>query len=333
MPDQDPKSRAEKSLAELTKRFLRLLHESEGGILDLKKAVKILAVNKQRRRIYDITNVLEGVGLISKVSKRCVMWIGSLATTDVQQTLTRRMTDLRSELRDLEQKETFLDLQKFWIEQSIRNTAEDCSNLIYVNHEDVCNCFSGRTVLAVRAPTGTKLEVPIPKVVHRCPTKYQIYLKSINGPIDVLLLSKRSVSAPPLVLPVPPPQDILRNNRVDALDDMESDLPPCQASVYPNPSSRFERPAMKDIWSSCFIKAEPNRTPASGFRDISKEIEELAQPTKELMKAEVIRQLLSSEAFCPLIHPSSPPCQEEHVCKLDEGESFCDLFEISTFKI
>ncbi|TWW68114.1 Transcription factor E2F4, partial [Takifugu flavidus] len=181
MPDQDPKSRAEKSLAELTKRFLRLLQESEGGILDLKKAVKILAVNKQRRRIYDITNVLEG-----------------------------------------------------------------------------------RTVLAVRAPTGTKLEVPIPKVVHRCPTKYQIYLKSINGPIDVLLLSKRSVSAPPLVLPVPPPQDILRNNRVDVLDDMESDLPPCQASVYPNPSSRFERPAMKDIWSSCFIKAEPNRTPASG---------------------------------------------------------------------
>lgn len=37
MPDQDPKSRAEKSLAELTKRFLRLLQESEGGILDLKK--------------------------------------------------------------------------------------------------------------------------------------------------------------------------------------------------------------------------------------------------------------------------------------------------------
>lgn len=50
---------------------------------------------------------------------------GSLATMDVQQ--TRRMTDLRSELRDLELKENFLDLQKFWIEQSIRNTAEDCS--------------------------------------------------------------------------------------------------------------------------------------------------------------------------------------------------------------
>lgn len=52
---------------------------------------------------------------------------GSLATTDVQKVLTRKMMDLRAELRDLEQKETFLDLQKFWIEQSIRNTTEDCS--------------------------------------------------------------------------------------------------------------------------------------------------------------------------------------------------------------
>lgn len=37
MPDQDPKGRRGKSLVELTKRFLRLLQESEGGILDLKK--------------------------------------------------------------------------------------------------------------------------------------------------------------------------------------------------------------------------------------------------------------------------------------------------------
>lgn len=52
---------------------------------------------------------------------------GSSATMEVQQMLTRRMMDLRSELRNLEQKETFLDLQKFWIEESIRNATEDCS--------------------------------------------------------------------------------------------------------------------------------------------------------------------------------------------------------------
>lgn len=44
--------------------------------------------------------------------------------------------DLRSELRNLEQKETFLDLQKFWIEESIRNTTEDCSKYPFSNYAE-----------------------------------------------------------------------------------------------------------------------------------------------------------------------------------------------------
>lgn len=38
MPAQEPKSRRTKSLVEITRRFLRLLQESEDGILDLKEA-------------------------------------------------------------------------------------------------------------------------------------------------------------------------------------------------------------------------------------------------------------------------------------------------------
>lgn len=44
--------------------------------------------------------------------------------------------ELRSELRSLEQKETFLDLQKFWIEESIRNTTEDCSKYPLPNNAE-----------------------------------------------------------------------------------------------------------------------------------------------------------------------------------------------------
>ena len=33
-----------------------------------------------KRRIYDITNVLEGVGLLTKVQKNTIKWIGSLAS-------------------------------------------------------------------------------------------------------------------------------------------------------------------------------------------------------------------------------------------------------------
>uniref|UniRef100_A0A3B4ZUC1 E2F transcription factor CC-MB domain-containing protein n=1 Tax=Stegastes partitus TaxID=144197 RepID=A0A3B4ZUC1_9TELE len=48
------------------------------------------------------------------------------------------------------------------------------------------------------------LDVPIPKAVQDSPAKYQIHLKSVKGPIDVVLLNKHSVSSVPVVLPVPP---------------------------------------------------------------------------------------------------------------------------------
>lgn len=146
--------------------------------------------------------------------------------------------------------------------------------------------------------------------VHSYPNKYQIYLKSINGPMDVLLLNKRSVSSPPLVLSIPPPEDIFQNSRLVTSDDPDSDNPPCQPLVYPNPRSRFRNPAMKDLWSSYLIKAEPERPHGSGceycslysikpkhyflsiscvyinikyfppVQKISEEIEEIAKPTK-----------------------------------------------------
>uniref|UniRef100_A0A3Q3IER6 E2F/DP family winged-helix DNA-binding domain-containing protein n=1 Tax=Monopterus albus TaxID=43700 RepID=A0A3Q3IER6_MONAL len=63
-PAQYPKyKRNLRSLNLLTMKFVRLLQEAEDGVLDLKDAVRVLAV-RQRRRIYDITNVLEGIGLI-----------------------------------------------------------------------------------------------------------------------------------------------------------------------------------------------------------------------------------------------------------------------------
>uniref|UniRef100_A0A8C3AKW9 E2F/DP family winged-helix DNA-binding domain-containing protein n=1 Tax=Cyclopterus lumpus TaxID=8103 RepID=A0A8C3AKW9_CYCLU len=52
-------SRHEKSLGLLTMKFVSLLQEAKDGVLDLKVAADSLAV-KQKRRIYDITNVLEG---------------------------------------------------------------------------------------------------------------------------------------------------------------------------------------------------------------------------------------------------------------------------------
>ncbi|KAI9490968.1 E2F/DP family winged-helix DNA-binding domain-containing protein [Zychaea mexicana] len=67
--------RYDSSLGLLTKKFITLLRSSTHGDLDLNRAAAQLKV--QKRRIYDITNVLEGIRLIEKNSKNHVRWIGN----------------------------------------------------------------------------------------------------------------------------------------------------------------------------------------------------------------------------------------------------------------
>merc|ERR1711909_244290 len=84
----DPNSRFEKSLGLLTTRFVTLLQEADDGILDLKVAADALNV-KQKRRIYDITNVLEGIGLIEKKNKNCIQWRGAVPGSNTQESVDR----------------------------------------------------------------------------------------------------------------------------------------------------------------------------------------------------------------------------------------------------
>ncbi|TMS13422.1 Transcription factor E2F4 [Larimichthys crocea] len=335
--EQNPKyQRSLRSLNVLATRFVMLLQEAEGGVLDIKDAVRILAVG-QKRRIYDITNVLEGVGLIVKISKSVVKWKGSLPGENSCE-LTKRLIELKSELEDLEQKEYMLDQQKFWVEQSIRNTTEDCRNLSYVNHHDICNCFSGHTLLAVQAPSGTQLDVPIPKAVQNSPAKYQIHMKSINGPIDVVLLNKHSDSSVPVVLPVPPPEDILRSAKSAMFTSNKTDcsMTPCQASDNTKHSTKSTQMAMEDmqnLQSLSFINGKSNRTDVSGLRDLSKELEDLLQPTKEKMNSHLITELMASEVFSPLLSLSPPPSEQEYAYNLDESEGLCDLFDIPMLNV
>ncbi|KAM7414123.1 hypothetical protein PAMA_019102 [Pampus argenteus] len=204
-------SRHEKSLGLLTTKFVTLLQEAKDGVLDLKAAADTLAV-RQKRRIYDITNVLEGIGLIEKKSKNSIQWKGVGPGCNTRE-IADKLIDLKAELDDLAVREHELDQQRVWVQQSIKNVTDDSNNspMAYVKHEDLCGAFKGDTLLAIRAPIGTQLEVPIPEAVLNGQRKYQIRLKSSSGPIEVLLVNKDPSSASPVVLPVPPPDDVLQN--------------------------------------------------------------------------------------------------------------------------
>lgn len=62
----DTGSRYDTSLGLLTKKFVDLLEGTTDGIIDLNVASVQLSV--QKRRIYDVVNVLEGIGILEKVS-------------------------------------------------------------------------------------------------------------------------------------------------------------------------------------------------------------------------------------------------------------------------
>ncbi|NWQ83722.1 E2F1 factor, partial [Columbina picui] len=119
------KSRYETSLNLTTKRFLELLSQSPDGVVDLNWAAEVLKV--QKRRIYDITNVLEGIQLITKKSKNNIQWLGNQATVGAP----GRHRLLDKELRELQAAERQLDdlIQMCMVQ--LRLLTEDPANQQY----------------------------------------------------------------------------------------------------------------------------------------------------------------------------------------------------------
>ncbi|XP_023674877.1 transcription factor E2F4-like isoform X3 [Paramormyrops kingsleyae] len=347
------------------------------------EAADTLAV-RQKRRIYDITNVLEGIGLIEKKSKNSIQWKGVGPGCNTRE-IADKLIDLKGELEDLDRREHELDQQRVWVQQSIKNVTDDTQNsrLAYVTHDDICSCFKGDTLLAIRAPSGTQLEVPIPETVSNRQKKYQIHLKSAMSPIEVLLVNKNLPGSTPVVLPVPPPEDMLQGSAVPPATTPKQTPPSAgpgapqtadgtrrrRSTVSPTSAPGVGASEPASVASSCTNAVErvsttkdapaPSKTlldvqplqsstsldqsslvppTAAVFETVMadvpdlmefpKEFSEMFDPTKEIMSADLLEELMSSEVFSPLLRLSPPPGDHDYIYNLDESEGLCDLFDI-----
>ncbi|XP_051471299.1 transcription factor E2F6-like [Apus apus] len=176
------KSRFDQSLVYLTRKFMDLVRTAPDGVLDLNEVAKRLGVRK--RRVYDITNVLDGIHLIQKRSKNVIQWIGSDLDNVVGKTPEQQI--LKEELSDLSAMEEALDeLIKKCAEQLYELTDDkENAKLAYVTYQDIrsIQAFQEQIVIAIKAPEETRLEIPIPK--EDC---IEVHVKSTKGPIDVYL--------------------------------------------------------------------------------------------------------------------------------------------------
>lgn len=175
-----------------------MLNNAPEGRLDLNKAVDTLGV--QKRRIYDITNVLEGIGIITKSHKNTVSYTGGIGVrysppgnTNLQQGATEEAqgsgeqstpneinsnsnteepvedeaSAVRRDIEMLREAERQLDghMAKLW--GRISGVVDHRVNKIrlYITDSDVATLpvvQSGDQVVAILAPQGTSLEIPDP---------------------------------------------------------------------------------------------------------------------------------------------------------------------------
>uniref|UniRef100_M3YH57 E2F transcription factor 5 n=1 Tax=Mustela putorius furo TaxID=9669 RepID=M3YH57_MUSPF len=327
-------------------------------------AADTLAV-RQKRRIYDITNVLEGIDLIEKKSKNSIQWKGVGAGCNTKEVIDR-LRYLKAEIEDLELKERELDQQKLWLQQSIKNVMDDSINnrypfntFSYVTHEDICNCFNaGDTLLAIQAPSGTQLEVPIPEMGQNGQKKYQINLKSHSGPIHVLLINKESSSSKPVVFPVPPPDDLTQPSSQPSTpvtpqksNTATQNLPEQHASERSQNLQQTPATDLSSGGSRAFVlKSQKGDyeyrikqvVVSSGYsRDYQTQEAKcilcllhaqhwdsikIYEQKSGTISGDIIDELMSSDVF-PLLRLSPTPA-DDYNFNLDDNEGVCDLFDV-----
>ncbi|XP_051811888.1 transcription factor E2F3 isoform X2 [Acanthochromis polyacanthus] len=203
------RSRCDTSLVLLTKGFAELLNRSTDGVLDLNVVAQELSAPK--RRVYDVTNVLEGIKLLKKKSKNTIQWLGGQVTT------------LAEELKSLTEEEKYLDELIQSCTRQIHQLCEDRCNqrYAYLTYEDVnmISILKEQTVIVIKAPPETNLEVPHPE------ESLQVHLRSTQGPIEVFLCSDDPI-----------PMDVTDSSAADRKD-----------SVSPSSLSPFTQVSSKDV--------------------------------------------------------------------------------------
>lgn len=183
--------RYDSSLGLLTKKFISLIQEAKDGTLDLNRTADVLEV--QKRRIYDITNVLEGIGLIEKTSKNHISWKGF--DMSGPQKMDNEVTRLKAEVERLYAEECRLDDCIREKQELLRAIAgdENCQKHLFLTEEDITTlpCFQNQTLIAIKAPQASSVEVPDPdEDIGFSQRQFRIIIRSTTGPIDLYLLSK-----------------------------------------------------------------------------------------------------------------------------------------------
>ncbi|XP_069563179.1 transcription factor E2F2 [Brachyistius frenatus] len=302
------RTRYDTSLGLLTKKFVGLIAESPDGVLDLNWATEVLEV--QKRRIYDITNVLEGVQLIRKKSKNNIQWlVGDVFEGGAGGGEKARV--LRKELGDLERAERSLDelIQSSTTQLKQLTEYKDSQRLGYVTYQDIRSIasFRDQTVIAVKAPAETKLEVPDTAGQG----SLQIYLKSRNGPIEVYLCPEEGLEdASPVKSVVTPKKEFPQPLG-----------PPAATPMAPPSYSVKEEPVESNVSA-----AGPVTASTSSLLDVEGLLG-LPPSLLQITEDQLPGTSFTTDPNTPFVSFSPPLDHDDYLWSLEDSEGVSDFFD------
>ncbi|KJH48998.1 transcription factor E2F/dimerization partner [Dictyocaulus viviparus] len=162
-------TRMDNSLLVTTKKFIEL--RKEDNTVNLNEAAVVLNVPK--RRLYDITNVLEGVDLVEKVGKNSIRW----KTDDGD---SSELSALKSQCKSLSAQESELDALLIDLTSAVNLMKEDPTDKPYgyIHLKDIrsVNAFHDQTLIVLKSHPEAQcvIEVTDPTKTH----KFQMKMKS-----------------------------------------------------------------------------------------------------------------------------------------------------------
>ncbi|KAH0568197.1 transcription factor E2F2 [Cotesia glomerata] len=317
------RTRYDTSLSLLTKKFINLVENSNDGVVDLNVASEKLGV--QKRRIYDITNVLEGIGILEKKSKNNIQWKGGQLPGE-----RNNILELRQEVTDLEAKENALDRLILGAEESLRELCAD-RRYAYVTYHDLRSvpAYRDQAIMAVKAPPEATLHVPQPTSNCGQP-KLQIHMRSSHGEIEVFLCPDDSTVKNQTTTTS---SQLQQSTSVLSKSKNPSQLPSELLVTQEQQTHRIE-PRMKiKTEYPCAIKREIETiSAASGMRDAmlgeTDDFEPMGGGKYQLQTEDQMSSDMSILDFGESLMSLEPPLSEnDYSFSLASGEGLSDLFD------
>lgn len=160
-------AKQENSLGMLTKNFLQYIKKRGRVNININDLVKDLKVKK--RRIYDITNVLQGIGYIEKNGKNEIIWKKNISnqkidnSNDSHEEYKSNYDNLKNELNKLKEEDAQMEdiLNKFKDEFNILSRKQDFSKYGYITFNDISNFSKNEELdfIIIKATKGTVINV------------------------------------------------------------------------------------------------------------------------------------------------------------------------------